>query len=60
MAYQAKYLQKFMSEIPARVAKGEIKYTEDKRYGLESVGQTMYDVQAGSNTGKAVIVVSKD
>lgn len=59
-AYMGKYLNQFMEEIPARVAKGEIQYTEDKRYGLESAGQTFYDVQAGHNTGKAVIVVADD
>ena len=55
-----KYLEQFMRDIPPRVAKGEIKYTEDKRQGLQSVGQLMYDVQAGKNTGKAVIVVADE
>ena len=60
MNFQAKYLKQFLKEVPARVARGELKYTEDKRHGLESVGQTLYDVQKGNNTGKAVIVVSDD
>ena len=55
-----KYGKKFMDDIPARVARGEIKYNEDKRRGLDAVGQTLYDVQAGKNTGKAVIVVTDD
>ena len=55
-----KYFQQFMQDIPPRVARGEIKFTEDKRRGLESVGQLTYDVQAGKNRGKAVIVVADD
>ena len=60
MALQPRYLNQFLEEVPARVAKGELKYAEDRRYGLESVGQSLYDVQKGNNTGKVVIVVSDD
>ena len=47
-----KYGKQFMDDIPARVARGEIKFTEDRREGLDAVGQTLYDVQVGRNTGR--------
>ena len=58
--FEEKYGKQFMEDVPARVARGDIKYTEDRRRGLESVGQTLHDVQAGKNTGKAVIVVADE
>ena len=55
-----KYGKKFSDDIPGRVARGEVKFIEDKRRGLDAVGQALYDVQVGKNTGKAVIVVADD
>ena len=46
--------------IPPKVANGELKYLEYVKHGLESVGQTLLDVQKGGNVGKAVIIVANE
>ena len=55
-----KYDEVFYAEIPARVARGEIKFTEDIRQGLQSVGKAIEDIQRGRNTGKVVVVVAEE
>ena len=42
------------------VASGQIKYTEDRSTGLQSVGEAILSVQKGTNTGKKVIIVAGD
>lgn len=54
-----KYLEKFYAEMPGRVARGEIKYSEDIAE-LAETGQAILDVQTGRNTGKKVIVVARE
>ena len=56
----SKYSAKFYEEMPSMVAKGEIKYQEDKTFGLENVGEACLAVQTGKNTGKSVIVVAQE
>ncbi|EMD39221.1 hypothetical protein CERSUDRAFT_93269 [Gelatoporia subvermispora B] len=55
-----KYSAEFYREIPRRVAEGEIKYLEDREYGLDKVGQALVDVLTGKNNGKKVIIVADD
>ena len=55
-----KYEAKFYEEVPAMVAKGELKYKEDKTFGLENVGEACLAVQTGENTGKSVIIVAEE
>lgn len=50
----------FYAEIPAKVARGEIKYLEDARQGFEGVGQMVVDVLTGKSHGKVVVVVAKE
>ncbi|EPS93579.1 hypothetical protein FOMPIDRAFT_1055850, partial [Fomitopsis schrenkii] len=52
------YREQFYKEIPAAVASGVIKYSEDRSRGLESVGEAIIAVQKGTNNGKKVIVVA--
>jgi len=56
----AKYEDEFYDFIPAKIANGEIKYSEHIYEGLESVGDAMLAVQKGTNTGKAVVHVADD
>ena len=56
----AKYEEAFDEEIPALIAKGEIKYKEDKSWGLEQSGQALQDVFLGRNKGKKVIVIAEE
>jgi len=56
----AKYEDEFYNVIPAKIANGDIKYTEHLFEGLESVGDAMLAVQKGTNTGKAIIHVADD
>lgn len=44
----------------AAVARGEIKYLEDRKLGLEHAGEAIVDVQTGRNKGKSVIVVAQE
>ncbi|KAH9937947.1 hypothetical protein B0H21DRAFT_825392 [Amylocystis lapponica] len=59
-ALHHKYIERFYAEMPARVASGEIKYTEDVTEGLENAGKVILDVQTGKNKGKAVVGVAHD
>ena len=54
------YRESFYRDMPALVAAGKIKYTEDRSTGLESVGEAILSVQKGTNTGKKVIIVADD
>ena len=54
------YRESFYRDIPRMVASGQIKYTEDRSIGLESVGDAILSVQKGTNTGKKVIIVADD
>jgi len=56
----AKYDPIFYKEMPARVARGEIKYSEDVTRGLENVGKAIVDVQTGRNKGKSVVLVAEE
>ncbi|KIL66852.1 hypothetical protein M378DRAFT_103072 [Amanita muscaria Koide BX008] len=53
-------LNEFYEKIPALLAKGEIKYTEDVTRGLDKVGDVLLSVQKGTNKGKAVVLVAED
>lgn len=57
---EGKYGAKFYQEIPAKVARGEIKYREDKTIGLERVGEAILAMMTGKNTGKSVVVVAEE
>lgn len=46
--------------MPAKIASGEMKYLEDRSYGLESVGDAILAVQKGTNFGKKVVIVAED
>ena len=50
----------FFTEIPPKVASGEIKYREDIYNGLETVGDVILAVQKGTNKVKAVIHVADE
>jgi hypothetical protein len=54
-----KYREEFYATIPEKLAKGEIRYTEEITRGLDKVGDVVLAVQMGSNTGKAVVVVAE-
>ena len=55
-----KYDDEFYATMPARVAKGEIKYKEHHVKGLENAAQALVDVLKGDNFGKSVVVVSEE
>jgi len=55
---EAEYSKAFYNEIPGRIARGEIKYVEYVKHGLQSAGQLLVDVLKGDNFGKAVIIVA--
>ncbi|KAL4249267.1 Medium-chain dehydrogenase/reductase [Abortiporus biennis] len=47
----------FYEDLPERIAKGEIKYKEDRTYGLKDGGKVILDCIMGANDGKKVIVL---
>ncbi|KAF9493534.1 NAD-P-binding protein [Pleurotus eryngii] len=53
-------VKEFYDTIPAMIAKGELVFLEDKKYGLDKVGEAILDVQSGKNHGKSVIVVAEE
>ncbi|EKM57440.1 uncharacterized protein PHACADRAFT_206354 [Phanerochaete carnosa HHB-10118-sp] len=55
-----KYRDEFYREVPGMVARGEIKYIEDAKRGLEWAGHAISDVQQGKNHGKSVIIVNEE
>ncbi|KXN88464.1 Zinc-type alcohol dehydrogenase-like protein PB24D3.08c [Leucoagaricus sp. SymC.cos] len=55
-----KYLKEFYDTVPAKIAKGEIKYTEEVTHGLDKVGDVILAVQKGTNKAKAVIHVADE
>ncbi|KAJ7351948.1 hypothetical protein DFH08DRAFT_739693 [Mycena albidolilacea] len=54
------YDEEFYTTIPRALAAGELKYSEDVKYGLDTVGEVLLAVQTGANTGKAVVVVAEE
>ncbi|KAJ7160317.1 alcohol dehydrogenase [Mycena filopes] len=55
-----KHTAAFRAEVPPKVARGELKFTEDVTRGLERVGEVLLAVLRGTNTGKAVVVVAEE
>ncbi|KLO12309.1 NAD-P-binding protein [Schizopora paradoxa] len=56
--FEEQYGEAFYNDIPGRIARGEIKYLEYVKHGLQSAGQLLVDVLKGDNFGKAVIIVA--
>lgn len=57
---EEKYVEEFYTTVPAKLASGEIKYTEEIMRGLETVGHAMLAVQKGTNKAKLVVVVADE
>lgn len=55
-----KYDDEFYEVVPAKIASGELKYSEHVYEGLESAGDVILAVQKGTNTGKAVVHVADE
>ena len=54
------FADEFYADIPPKVASEQLKYLEYVKHGIESIPQTILDVQKGDNTGKAVVVVAQE
>ncbi|KZV96111.1 NAD(P)-binding protein [Exidia glandulosa HHB12029] len=55
--HEAQCAEEFYAAVPAKLAKGELKYKETVVRSLDEVPQLFIDVQKGNNTGKAVVVL---
>ncbi|KAJ6631871.1 alcohol dehydrogenase [Mycena sp. CBHHK59/15] len=55
-----KYAAEFYATVPAKLASGELKYSEEVTHGLDKVGDVIFAVQKGTNKAKAVIVVAEE
>ncbi|KAK7038555.1 NADP-dependent oxidoreductase RED1 [Favolaschia claudopus] len=55
-----KYDEEFYRTIPAALASGEIKYTEEVHHGLDKIGDAILRIQKGENTAKVVVVVAEE
>ncbi|KAF8158806.1 hypothetical protein K438DRAFT_1942587 [Mycena galopus ATCC 62051] len=55
-----KYDKEFYQVVPALLASGEFKFSEDVSRGIETVGDVILRVQQGKNTGKAVVIVADE
>jgi NADPH-dependent curcumin reductase CurA len=58
--FEPKYVDEFYATVPAKLASGELKYTEEVTNGLEKVGDVILAVQKGTNKAKAVIRVAEE
>ncbi|KAG6824301.1 hypothetical protein H0H92_007289 [Tricholoma furcatifolium] len=56
---EQKFNDAFYATIPDKVAKGELKYTEEVTDGLQKVGDVLLAVQKGENKAKAVVRVAE-
>ena len=59
-ALTEKWHDAFYTEIPPKIASGQIKYREEWTHGLEGAGGALRRIQTGENVGKSVIFVSED
>jgi NADPH-dependent curcumin reductase CurA len=57
---QAKFVDQFYAEMPAKVASGEVQHREHVYDGLVNGGEAILAVQKGHNTAKAVIHVADE
>jgi NADPH-dependent curcumin reductase CurA len=57
---EPKYEDEFYATIPAKLASGELKYTEEVTNGLENVGDVILNVLKGTHKAKAVIRVAEE
>ena len=55
-----KYRDAFFDEVSELVAKGEIRHKEDVSQGLKSAPDVMLAVLKGTNSGKAIVLVSEE
>lgn len=55
-----KHHARFYAEVPGKVARGEIKYVEDAKQGLQYAGEAILEVQKGRNSGKSVVIVGDE
>jgi NADPH-dependent curcumin reductase CurA len=56
----SKYEKEFYETVPAKLASGELKYSEEVHHGLETVGDVILRMQKGQNTAKAVVIVVEE
>ncbi|KAJ7465352.1 hypothetical protein B0H11DRAFT_2307976, partial [Mycena galericulata] len=54
------YDAEFYATVPAQLASGALKYSEDVAHGLDKVGDVILAVQTGANRGKAVVVIAEE
>lgn len=57
---EKKHDAEFYATVPAKLASGELKYTEEVTKGLDKVGDVILAVQKGTNKAKAVIHVADE
>ena len=50
----------FYTEIPKRIASGQIKYKEDIMEGLENAAYAIDGIYKGKNTGKLIVAVARE
>ncbi|KAF9464080.1 hypothetical protein BDZ94DRAFT_1217248 [Collybia nuda] len=55
-----KYRTGFYDNVPQKIARGEIKYSEEIVKGLEGVGEALLSVQKGTNKAKVIILVADE
>ncbi|KAF9464078.1 hypothetical protein BDZ94DRAFT_1191919 [Collybia nuda] len=57
---EEKYRDEFYTTVPPKLAKGELKYSEEIVKGLEGIGEAMLSVQKGTNKAKVVVLVAEE
>jgi NADPH-dependent curcumin reductase CurA len=52
--------EEFYAEVPGMVARGEIKWKEERTIGLENADKAILAVQRGDNKAKSVVIIADE
>lgn len=52
--------ESFYAEVPGLIARGELKWKEERTLGLENAGEAILAVQRGTNKAKSVVIIADE
>ena len=58
--FVAEHHDRFLAEMAPLVARGEVKYLEDRRHGFETLPRAFIDMMSGANFGKTLVQINHD
>ncbi|MBV8683194.1 MAG: NADP-dependent oxidoreductase [Caulobacteraceae bacterium] len=58
--FVADHQDRFLAEMTPLVARGDVKYLEDRRHGFEALPGAFIDMMSGANFGKTLVQINPD